>query len=415
MKLRLPSRLSLANFPTRVQRLDRVSRSLFEPARSVERGGVAPVDPHSAGRAAGDAPGPWIYVKRDDETGADLSGNKVRKLEFLLAEALAQGADIVLTCGGIQSNHCRATAVAARRVGLDSRLFLRGEAPVAAEGNVLLDAMVGAELRFITPEAYTARAELMAEEAESLRASGRRPYVIPEGGSNALGSLGYVAMLEELRDQGTGAVETIGAPGQPQLRPGSAEAGPVPRDAGRLEGPAGPADLFPWNHIVCATGSGGTLAGLLLGAKLLDLDVGIWGVNVCDSAGYFQKKIVAIADELRLRWERDWGGEAGLASHLRLEPGEIRILEGYKGPAYAQTYPEEVELIREVAREDGLLLDPVYTGKAFYGLLQEARQGRFGAGERVLFLHTGGVFSLFAYRDELLGGRLENRRPGPGP
>jgi D-cysteine desulfhydrase len=139
-----------------------------------------------------------VWIKRDDQSGSDLSGNKVRKLEYLLAEAMASRCDTVITCGGIQSNHCRATAVAARRLGMDSVVFLRGERPASADGNLLLDLLVGARPVFITPEDYARRGDLMRAEAQRLAADGRRPYVIPEGGSNALGSWGYVGMLEEL-------------------------------------------------------------------------------------------------------------------------------------------------------------------------------------------------------------------------
>ena len=333
--LRLPPRVELANLPTRVQRLDRWS-----------------------------ADGPELFVKRDDETGSDLSGNKVRKLEFLLAEAEREHADLILTCGGIQSNHCRATAIAARRRGMDSLLFLRGEDPADRDGNLFLDSLIGAEIRFITPEIYADRHRIMAEEAERQRLAGRRPYIIPEGGSNALGSLGYVAMLIELMEQ------------------------------------AGEADRFPWDHIVCATGSGGTVAGLLLGTRLLGLETQIWGINVCDDARYFEDRVLEIAAQFEARWRSELLPDTASAPPP-LDRDSIRILDGYKGTAYARTYPEEVELIREVARRDGLLLDPVYTGKAFYGMIQEARKGRFGR-ERVLFVHTGGIFSLFAYRSELL-------------
>ena len=321
-----PARLSLANLPTRVQPLDRVLTG-----------------------------GPPLFVKRDDETGSDLTGNKVRKLEYLLAEAEEEGADVIVTCGGVQSNHCRATAIAARRLGIDSLLFLRGEEPPECDGNLLLDAMVGAELRFITPEAYARRRAVMSEAADQLRAAGRRPYVIPEGGSNALGSFGYVSLFEELR----------------------AQAGP-----------------WPWRHLVCAVGSGGTLAGLLIGRALTGVDLEIWGVNVCDSAAYFQARVLEIEREFRDRF---------LAPNVGplFDTEAIRILEGYKGPAYAVPFAEELETIRLVARREGLLLDPVYTGKAFHGLLQEAKRGRFGS-DGVLFLHTGGAFSLFPYRHELL-------------
>jgi D-cysteine desulfhydrase len=276
----------------------------------------------------------------------------VRKLEFLLAEALAHKCDVVLTCGGIQSNHCRATAVAARSLGLDSVLFLRGERPDEADGNVLLDLLVGASLVFITPEEYARRGELLAAEAERLRAEGRRPYVIPEGGSNALGAWGYVTMLEELAGQGYAD------------RP---------------------------LHLFCATGSAGTLAGLHLGRRLLGLPLRIWGVAVCDDEAYFRGRVLEIA--------RDFG--ARFAVDGALDPGEVRVIEGYRGPGYARTYPRLIETVQRVGREEGLLLDPVYTGKAFLAMADRLAEGAVPPDEEALFLHTGGIFSLFAYRREL--------------
>jgi len=403
-----------------------------------------------------------IFVKHDNETGAELSGNKVRKLEFLLADALARGTDCVLTCGAVQSNHCRATAVAARRLGMDSVLFLRGEDPGDRTGNLLLDELVGAELHFITPEQYANRAELMGEAARLRRSHGRRPYVIPEGGSNALGSFGYVLLMDELLRQGGLAAPAAGSRADartdpragartdtPANAPANAPAealakAPANAPADGLNDPRGdgPGNAFlPWDHIVCAAGSGWTLAGLHLGAKLLGLDVRIWGVNVCDTGPYFQGRVLSIAREFaveRLGMEatpttslppsnESAGGDPGTIGQLEesdrsvrstgtgavvsrgggedladvdlgmvvLRREEIGILEGYKGPGYGKASPELLAFTREVARRDGLLLDPVYTGKAFHGMVKEIERGRFRAGERILFLHTGGVFSLF--------------------
>lgn len=372
--LRFPPRVELANLPTRVQSLDRLSSELG---------------------------GPHFFVKRDDETGSDLSGNKVRKLEFLLAEAEREQADLILTCGGIQSNHCRATALAARRRGMDSILFLRGEDPPDRDGNLFLDSLIGADIRFVTPETYADRQRVMSEEAQRQKAAGRRPYIIPEGGSNALGSLGYVAMLVELMDQAIESREMR----DPKLGSGETRVGSgsvAPRSADRSR--------FPWDHIVCATGSGGTVAGLLLGARLLGLETKIWGINVCDDARYFEDRVLDIAAQFEARWRAELL-PSGTPAPAPLDRGSIQILEGYKGPAYARTYSEEIDLIREVAQRDGLLLDPVYTGKAFHGMLVEARGGRFGRDTNVLFVHTGGIFSLFAYRAELLASqRLPSSR-----
>jgi D-cysteine desulfhydrase len=329
----LPHRVFLGQYPTRIRPL-----------------------PHLGARLAG----PSLYVKQDDETGSILSGNKVRKLEFLLAEAQEKGSDLVVTCGAVASNHCRATAAAARRLGIDSLLFLRGEDPGARDGNLLLDAMLGAELRFITPEAYARRGDIMAAAADDARARGRRPYVIPEGGSNARGALGYVACVDEIAAQ------------------------------------SDPDEPFPWDHLVAAVGSGGTLAGLLMGVKRRGLPLTVWGVNVCDSAAYFTARVLEIAGEFAAQFP-------GLAvTFPPLTEADVRILEGYQEPGYGRATPETMELVRETARTEGLFLDPVYTGKAMHGLVTEARRGRFGSDGRVLFLHTGGIFSLFPFRAELL-------------
>jgi D-cysteine desulfhydrase len=192
----------------------------------------------------------------------------------------------------------------------------------------------------------------MEERAARLRKEGRRAYIIPEGGSNALGAWGYLAMCEELLRQGFG-------------------------------------ERFA--HILCATGSAGTLAGLHLGKDLLGLRARLWGVAVCDNEAYFRSRVLEIASEFRDRF--------GIGS-IR-NPESIRVVEGYRGPGYAKTYPRLLEMIRCLAAEEGLLLDPVYTGKAFLALCDLVTDETIPPGEEVLFLHTGGIFSLFAYRDEL--------------
>lgn len=288
-----------------------------------------------------------MWIKRDDLTGMALSGNKVRKLEFLLAQAKQNGCDIILTCGGIQSNHARASAVAARQLGMDSVLFLR-TADTARDpgltGNLLIDRLVGAELKLITPEQYRLRDVIMEEHAEALRAAGRRPYVIPEGGSNALGSWGY---LEAVREWGAQSAELDVA----------------------------------FDDVVFACGSGGTAAGLALGVHLAGLPTTVHAVNVCNDAETFYARINSILTEL---------GSKDAAEDL------LEILDGHVGRGYALSTDEELRYIRDVARSTGILLDPVYTGKALYGLSREwqANPDRF-RGRRILFLHTGGVFGLY--------------------
>jgi D-cysteine desulfhydrase len=307
-----------------------------------------------------DALGVELWLKRDDLTGVELSGNKVRKLEFLLAEARAQGADTILTCGGEQSNHCRATALAATRLGLRSHLVLRTDDPAApptASGNILLDWLAGATIQWISREAWGNRNAILSELADRLRAEGKRPYVIPEGGSNALGAWGYVRCAEEL---------AADLAGQPR------------RDT----------------SIVYACGSGGTGAGLLLGARLFGLaasGVRVVGVNVCDDRDYFVRVIGGICADF----------EARFATGATIAPADIDLLDGYVGLGYGKARDEELLELIALARRDAVLLDPVYTGKAFFGVVSELARDRRCLGERVVFVHTGGLFGLFPMADRL--------------
>jgi D-cysteine desulfhydrase len=292
-----------------------------------------------------------VLVKRDDLTGAELSGNKVRKLEYLLADALDQGADLIITCGGEQSNHCRATALAAARVGLASHLILRTDdpaAPPATTGNILLDRLAGASIHWIARAAWRDRTAIMAAEAERLRAAGHRPYIIPEGGSNALGSWGYVGCAEELADD-LAALST--------------------RDT----------------TILYACGSGGTGAGLILGAKLHRLGARVAGVNVCDDRAYFVRGIGAICADFLARWPIG----------VTVTEADIELVDGHVGRGYARSRPEELATLRDLCRRDGLVLDPVYTGKAFHGIVTELAADPRRFGERIVFIHTGGIFGLF--------------------
>ncbi len=329
-----PDRLSLARLPTPVERLPWLSREL----------------------------GVTLLLKRDDLTGMPLSGNKIRKLEFSLAEAQRQEATGVLTPGGVQSNHCRATAVAARKLGLASYLLLRtpdGAPPAEVDGNLLLDRLVGAEIRYVTPEEYATRDNLLARWADELREGGEKPFVIPEGASDALGALGYVQMVRELRDQHA--------------------AQPLP--GGRLP-----------EFIVHACGSGGTAAGLAAGVALEGLDMEVVSYAVCEDAVYFRQKIDGLL--------RDVAASYAPA----LDPAQARytVEDGFKGVGYAQSTPEELKWLVDVARTEALLLDPVYTVKAFGGMLQELRAGgRYPPGSTLLFVHTGGLFGLFPQRAAL--------------
>lgn len=306
-----------------------------------------------------------LWVKRDDATGGAEAGNKIRKLEYLLAAAIAERADTVITCGGVQSNHARATALAAAQLGLDTVLMLRspdldhddegvGVAPKGPlAGNLLLDRLVGADVRLITAESYRDRAAVMERAAAALRARGRRPYVIPEGGSNGLGSLGYVAAMAEIRAQ-------------------------------LARGPS-------FDVVVVACGSAGTAAGLALGAGTHGVAREIWAIAVCNDQAYFEERIATLIAEAR-----------ALDPALG-EPAGWRVDARFKGPAYGvSTTPQRRSMVR-AARESGLVLDPVYSGKAFFALEELASEL---AGQKVLFVHTGGLPGLLADPD-VLGGDLD--------
>ncbi|MFO0574465.1 MAG: pyridoxal-phosphate dependent enzyme [Polyangia bacterium] len=343
-------RLKLAHLPTPLEEEPRLLPQLL------------PLLPPGPGGGELPARLPQLFVKRDDLSGLGLSGNKVRKLELLLAEAVEQGADTVITCGGVQSNHCRATALAAARLGLRSVLLLRAADPSAPQplvGNLLLDRLAGATVRLISPADYARRAELLAEVAAELLASGRRGYIIPEGGSNALGSLGYVRCIDELCEQ-------------------------VPEPERPLT-------------VVYAAGSGGTGAGLLYGVALRGLPWRVVGVNVCDDRAYFVRRIGEILYDIATLFRPDAGAQRAVSQARRA----IDIRDGYVGRGYALSRPEELRLLTEAARATGLLFDPVYTGKALLGLCSELRRAPHELDERVLFVHTGGVFGLLAAAPEL--------------
>ncbi len=296
-----------------------------------------------------------ILCKRDDLTGAALSGNKVRKLEFLLADALDRGATGVITCGGIQSNHARATALAARRLGLSAHLLLRSETPDVdpiLEGNVLLSRLAGATIELITADQYEDRDTLMAQRADEFASKEAESLwvPIPEGGSNALGAWGYVRCVEELAIQ-LGAVPAT---------------------------------------IIYPIGSGGTAAGLIAGCRLFDLPYRLIGVSVGGERKTFQERIATILGEMAEGWKID----------VANEPEGIEIWDDYVGLGYAISRDEELSCIVDVAREEGLILDPVYSGKAMFALISEIEKKR-PLGEPIVFLHTGGIYGLFPKVDQL--------------
>jgi D-cysteine desulfhydrase len=289
-----------------------------------------------------------LFIKRDDLTGSILSGNKIRKLEFLFYDLLASGRDTVITCGGVQSNHCRAVAAICATAGIECHLLLKGREPGRLEGNYFLSRLFGAKTKFISVREYEKRVdEVMRDLAAKLKARGKKPYVIPEGGSDPLGVWGYIKAFEEIKKQ----VDTSG---------------------------------IKIDTIATAVGSGGTYAGLYLGSKITGWDVNILGFAVCRNTLYFQKKIFDICLTV----------ENELSSDLHLDPAEINIDDGFIGPGYARVGPTEIKFIRDIAGNSGIVLDPAYTSKALLGLFTRVSESRFVRGSNVLFIHTGGQWGL---------------------
>jgi D-cysteine desulfhydrase len=331
-----------------------------------------------------------LWIKRDDATGGAESGNKLRKLELLLADARAKGATTVVTCGGIQSNHARATALACAALGLRAVLLLRVQdpdrarrEPVDLAGNVLLDVMAGAQLRFVSPDEYAQRNALLERVKLELEESGEKAYVVPEGGSNGLGALAYVEAMREVREQ---------------------------MDLGLAFAEAARGEAF--DVVAHACGSGGTAAGVALGAAHHRVAREAWAFAVCDDAESFEKRIAGIALEARglqpdlpelafaappspaVRDDATAARTGAFAARLVVD-------DRAKGPAYAVMDEEQKRFLVEVTRASGIVLDPVYTGKALFGLAKAAKRGEIRRGARALFVHTGGLPGLLAQGEGL--------------
>lgn len=288
-----------------------------------------------------------LLIKRDDQTGLGLGGNKVRKLEFLMADAVRQNADVVLTVGGPQSNHARLTAAAARLLGMDSVLVLAGPRFDRFDGNLLLDILFGAEIRFL-PDAGVAPMEAaMAKAALEMEQAGRRPYVVPLGGSSPLGALGYALAVQELAGQ-------LGDDKEPQ--------------------------------IIVAVGSGGTLAGLTLGAKMFLPGARIIGISVARPLKPFESVCSEVAA----------GGAELIEEDPAFDAGRIEICYDYVGDRYGVPSKAGIEAILLAARTEALVLDPIYTGKAMSGLIGMVQKGVIDRDRTTVFIHTGGSPALFA-------------------
>ena len=310
-------------------------------------------------RLSAELGGPTIYVKRDDLLGLMGGGNKTRKLEFLVADALSQGADTLITCGAVQSNHCRLTLAAAVKEGMKCRLVLEerveGSYNPEASGNNFLFRLLGVEKIKVVPGGSNMMKE-MQDVADDVAAEERKAYIIPGGGSTPIGATGYVACAEEILAQAFEKVLNI-------------------------------------DHIVCASGSAGTHAGLVAGFYGNNSNIPVIGVNVSRTKNEQEELVYDLVQST--------------AAHVVIKssiPREAVVcFDEYVGPGYSLPTPEMVEAVRMLAMTEGILLDPVYTGKAMSGLIDLIRKGYFSKDENVLFVHTGGSPAIYAYIQEFLG------------
>lgn len=304
------NKINLANIPTPIQKLEKISKK-------VEKN---------------------IFLKRDDYTGIEITGNKIRKLEYVFADALKKGADTIITAGGVQSNHCRATAATCAKLGLGCHLVLKEKEVFYDEGNLFLDYLFGAHVHLIPRDGN--REEYMEKLAIELEAEEKKTYIIPIGASNAVGSLGYQDAYDEIKEQ-------------EQLM-----------------------DIL-FDTIVVTVGSGGTYAGLWLANHLNDDEKNILGFSVDASSEEFTMDVMNIVKNMNSKIENF---------------DTIQIIDDYVGKGYSIATKEEIKDYVEIAQQEGVLFDPCYTGKAFRGLLKEIQQGSLDYAKNILFIHTGGLY-----------------------
>lgn len=309
-------RLHFAHLPTPIEELPRLSATLG---------------------------GPRLLVKRDDQTGLAFGGNKTRKLEFLVAEAQEQGAQMLISAGAIQSNHCRQTAAAAARFGFECTLVLTGELPNQPSANLLLDQLFGAHIVNVADR--NDRDRILQETFDKATAEGKKPYLVPYGGSSSTGALGYAFAVEEFLKQGIHA-----------------------------------------DWIVFGTSSGGTHAGLVLGQSVFGFKGKVLGISIDESAEWLQKNVSALASSASEK----------LGERIEFAPADVAANADYCAAGYGVLTEAEREAVHLFARTEGLLLDPVYTGRAAAGMIDLIRKGFFKKDETVLFWHTGGQPALFA-------------------
>lgn len=292
-----------------------------------------------------------FLIKRDDLTGLELSGNKVRKLEYLLYQAKREKAEIIFTTGGDQSNHARATVIASAKCGMKSKLFLWGRDSSKVEGNLFIDKFLGADISFLNKNDFLNVNQIMFKQKEKLQREEKKVYVIPEGGSTTLGIWGYISFIEELAKQ---------------------------------------IDIKNIQGIVSASGSGGTAAGMLVGAALLNLNLKIFCVNVLYDQKKIKKRILDLAEGCILDYRLP----------CKINEENLEIIDGYSLEGYKNISEHKIKIIKHFARESGIILDPAYTAKAFIAYNEEFLKKR--KGRKVLFLHTGGIFGTFAKKTQYL-------------
>lgn len=324
--LQFPEKVSLGFFPTPVVKLARLTNYLK---------------------------GPEIWVKRDDLTGLALGGNKTRKLEYILAHALAKGCDTVITAGAAQSNHCRQTAAACAQLNLDCHLVLGGKPPAEVNGNLLLDKLFGATIHWA---GVHRKGEDIPKILEQLKAQGKNPYVVPYGGSNEMGAYGFVAATQELSMQ---------------------------------------MDVSKLSHIVFASSSGGTHAGLMLGKEVYKHEYQLLGINIDKSESEpdaYADSVLVLANNMAGYFSND----------LVFTRDDLVLSDDYLAGGYGVVGTAEKEAISLVASLEGILLDPVYTGRAMAGLIDMIRTQKLSKDDKVLFWHTGGAPALFEYSHQLI-------------
>ncbi len=327
MKLESLPRFRLAEFPTPIHHLEALSKACN---------------------------GPGIYMKRDDLTSLGMGGNKTRKLEFLIGEALEQGKDTLVTVGGLQSNHCRLTAATARKSGLACHLVLNGTEPANPNGNLLLDKIFGAKVHYCDRKD---RDERLSRVAEELTNTGKRPYVIPIGGSNSTGSVGYVNAMVELDTQLK----------EMNIKP---------------------------DVIVFATSSGGTQVGLTLGARIIDFKGQVLGISIDQTKTGDESFLPILTQIVNATANR-------IGSDIRMTDKDFSLNCDYLGAGYAMPGDLEFSAIKDLARYEGILLGPVYTARAMGGLIDLIHKGYFTKDQTILFWHTGGTPELFAWANQV--------------